>query len=272
MHKIHFLGVAGSDAVLNQIRGTGGILMQLDKFQIHIDPGPGALLQCKHNGISAFHTNLILVSHNHLSHCNDLNIMIDAMTYQGLDTKGVVIGDESVIHGTALEKPIINKRQNGFVEQVLSLNPGKEVSIGNIKIKALKTNHKCETGLGFRIETEDYIYSYTGDTGYFPGLAEQHKDVDVLIVNNVYPFGKDSKENLNSNNSTRLINEVRPRLVMLTHFGKEIIKGDAIYDARKIQQETNIRVLAAKDGLVLDPSEYIDRRKKLKVSDYRNAY
>ena len=46
--KIIFLGTGGDSIVVGkQLRASGGIILQIDDNQFHIDPGPGALVRAR---------------------------------------------------------------------------------------------------------------------------------------------------------------------------------------------------------------------------------
>ena len=78
MANIIFLGTAGSSAVVGkQLRASGGIILQVEELQFHLDPGPGALAKAKEFGVNLHHNTAILVSHNHINHCNDVNVVIN---------------------------------------------------------------------------------------------------------------------------------------------------------------------------------------------------
>ena len=95
-----FLGTGGdSFTVGRQSHGSGGIMIFNDEVKLHIDPGPGTLNRLKVAGGSPRDTTAILCTHKHIGHCNDLNAYIDAMTHNGLDKRGVVLGSSSVING-----------------------------------------------------------------------------------------------------------------------------------------------------------------------------
>ena len=85
MSSIIFLGTSGGNAVSKQIQSAGGIILQVEDLQFHLDPGPGALSKAKEYGINLNRNTAVLVSHNHVNHCSELNPVIDAMTYCGLD-------------------------------------------------------------------------------------------------------------------------------------------------------------------------------------------
>ena len=53
MARIIFLGTAGSTAVVSkQLRASGGIIIQVEDLQFHLDPGPGALVKAKEYGVN----------------------------------------------------------------------------------------------------------------------------------------------------------------------------------------------------------------------------
>ena len=72
MARIIFLGTAGSSAVASkQLRSSGGIILQVEDLQFHIDPGPGSLAKAKQFGVNLHNNTAVLVSHAHMNHCND---------------------------------------------------------------------------------------------------------------------------------------------------------------------------------------------------------
>ena len=101
--NIIFLGTGGdSNVVGKQIRASGGIILQVEDDQYHIDPGPGALITAKDAGINLRANTALFVTHNHLRHANDVNAVIDAMTYGGFDKKGVLVANNTVINGAKI--------------------------------------------------------------------------------------------------------------------------------------------------------------------------
>ena len=199
----------------------------------------------------------MLVSHCHLDHCNDINAVIDAMTYGGLEKRGILVGSKSVLEGVKGEYPYVTKMHRNFLINSTVITPGENISFGNnVGIVATKTKHRDETCVGFKIYSEKFSVGYTADTCYFDTLYEDFKDVDILIINNVLPFGVNSEDHMNSEDSAKLIDEVKPKLAIITHFGKKILNEDPIYQAREIQKRCGIQVVAARDGMVINPFTY----------------
>ncbi|MEK6949061.1 MAG: hypothetical protein AABX34_02490, partial [Nanoarchaeota archaeon] len=55
----------------------------------------------------------------------------------------------------------------------------------------------------------------------------------------------------------------KPRLAIITHFGINFVKADPLYTVREIQKETNVQVIAATDGMIVNPLSYsVDQGQK----------
>ena len=63
------------------------------------------------------------------------------MTYSGLDKKGVLIANKTVINGSEEHKPPLNPYYRDFLERFIVLEEGQRVGINEIEILALKTKH-----------------------------------------------------------------------------------------------------------------------------------
>jgi ribonuclease BN (tRNA processing enzyme) len=254
-NEIIFLGTAGGQFAVNrQIRASGGIIIRLKNIQFHLDPGPGALVRAREYGVSLRANNILLASHSNLDHCNDLNAVISAMTHDGLDKNGILIGSKSVMTGGEGERPFITRKHRKYLDKFLSLEAGNTVKFGkDIELQTLKTKNKDVNSIGFKIKSDKISIGYTGDTSFFPELIDELKGSDILILNNLEPFGYRSDDHLSSDDSVRLISAIRPRLAIITHFGQKILEENPIYQARDIQRRTNVQTIAARDGLVIDP-------------------
>lgn len=269
--KITFLGTAGDSFVYGkQIRSSGGIVIKTGGYQFFIDPGPGALLRAKLSNINPRETTAVIATHNHVNHAAELNALISAMTLNGFDRIGVVIGNETVIKGSENNYPVLSKHHIKCVERIIPLKEGQRVGIENIEIQALKAYHDDENALGLKLFTEDFVMVYTGDTGYKKELIEQYKKCDILVLNTVH-FNEKSGINLSSDDAIKIISKVQPQLVIITHFGKSMIKEDPMIEARRIQKETGVQVIAANDGMVISPNYYSAQMKQKTLNLYKDS-
>ncbi len=257
MAKIIFLGTAGGPgAVSKQLRGSGGIILQVEELQFHIDPGPGALNKAKEYGINLHNTTAILVSHNHINHCNDLNVAIDAMTHSGIEQRGVILGSKSVLQAFDDNKPFLTKHHKNLVEKIIPVEKDYKVGIELIEINALSVEHTDPYAVGFKFFCPKFTLSYTGDTKLTDKLVDELAGTDILLLNVPFPENKAKGLNLDTESAIKIVSHVRPKLAVLTHFSLEMLKADPIEEAREVQRITGIQTIAAKDGLVLSPEAY----------------
>jgi ribonuclease BN (tRNA processing enzyme) len=257
--RIIFLGTGGDENVVGrQIRSSAGIVVQVDDYQFIIDPGPGCLVKAKDNGISLRGTTAVLVSHAHVNHANDLNAVISAMTYNGLDITGVVIANNTVVNGGEGISPVLSEFHKNCVEKVITIKPEQKVGIEIVEVHALKANHTDPDTVGFKLFTPKFIMVYTSDTTYSKDLIEQYKKADILILNTLHPAGTKDKEKkgLSADDIIKIITKTKPKLAIITHFGVKMVSADPLYEAREIQKATGIQVVAAVDGMAINPLSY----------------
>lgn len=267
--RILFLGTGGQSIVVGkQIRASGGIVIQAAGNQLHLDPGPGSIIRAVENGINLRENTALLVSHKHIGHCNDVNAVIDAMTYSGLDRQGVLISNETLINGTEEILPYLTKFHKTCLEKVMVLKEGQRIGINEIEIQALPTKHSEPNNIGFKIFTPDFNLVYTSDTDYSASIAESYQGCDILILNVVNPTEFKTTGNLCTEDAVKIIEKVKPRLSIITHFGIKMIEADPLNEAREIQKKTGHQVIAAKDGMSINPATYAAKSTQKSLKSY----
>ncbi|MEK7812300.1 MAG: MBL fold metallo-hydrolase, partial [Candidatus Desantisbacteria bacterium] len=112
---IKFLGTAGTRFVVSkQIRASGGIWLFLNGIHVHLDPGPGALVKSIQSHLNPQDLSAIILSHRHLDHSNDVNIMIEAMTNGGTNRKGTLFCPKDALDND----PVVFEYIQGYVETI----------------------------------------------------------------------------------------------------------------------------------------------------------
>src|SRR5436305_5751922 len=82
--KVTFMGTAGARfMVAKQIAASGGLYIEEGGTRIAFDPGPGAVVQYAKRKVDLARLSAVVLSHRHLDHCGDVNVMIEAMTEGG---------------------------------------------------------------------------------------------------------------------------------------------------------------------------------------------
>lgn len=259
LSRLTFLGTAGSiNAISRSSRSSGGFVLQVGNIQLQIDPGPGALIKAREYNINHQNTTAILVSHNHLNHCNDLNIVIEAMTHSGLDHRGLLLASKSVLLPSENNHPFLTKHHQNFVEKIIPLEKNHKIGIEQVEIHAIAVEHTDATAVGFKFICPKFTMGYTGDTTVTQQLLEELNGCDVLVLNVPYPGNTSQGMNLDTEQAVKIVSYVRPKVAFITHFGVEMLRSDPLNESREIQRITGIETIAARDGLTVVPESYRD--------------
>lgn len=250
-NTITFLGTGGARImVANQVLASGGLWLNLGGTEILVDPGPGCIVQSTKRKLRAEKLSAIILSHRHLDHSADVNIMIEAMTQGGFKPRGRLF-----VPTDALEtEPVIFSYLKSYLEGIEVLKEGKSYSIGNISFTTpLRHIHPVET-YGMLFKTAEHTFSYITDSRYFDSLCH-HYGGELLIINVVFIEPIFSVDHLSLPDAERIIAELKPKVAILTHFGTSMWRAKPWEAAQRLSQETGVRVLAARDGMRFDLSQ-----------------
>lgn len=254
MTRIKFLGTAGARFVVTkQLRKSGGIWLTLDDTNVLIDPGPGSLVRCLSSKpkLNPLDLDGIILTHRHIDHSNDVNIMIEAMTNGGFKRKGIVFAPADALE----DDPVILKYVREHVEKIEILKEKGNYTVGNISFSTpVKHVHSVDT-FGLNIYGKDCSISLVTDTKYFKGLETYYKG-DVLILNIVLLEGKEKIMHLSLEDAEKIISVNKPKICVLTHFGMNMIRAKPWEIAEDLSEKLGVKVIAASDGMELDLDKY----------------
>lgn len=254
MIDILFLGTGGARFVVaRQIRASGGMWMRFGATQIHVDPGPGALVRALSHVPPCNPRELtgIVLSHKHLDHANDVNVMIEAMTSGGFRRRGALLAPSDALEG----EPVVLPYAQRFVDEIqIAKERSGPYCFGEVEIRtSIKHVHAVETyGMHFRHDNRTVSYLPCGR--YFDGLAQDyasHKP-DVLIINVLRYRDSMDVDHMTFDQATEVIQTVRPRVAVMQHFGTKMLEQNPERLARQVEDDLGIRVIAAYDNMRLD--------------------
>jgi phosphoribosyl 1,2-cyclic phosphodiesterase len=251
-----FLGTGGGRlVVINQLRATGGLILEMDGQMMHIDPGPGALVRAKQFGVSLGKLTAVGISHCHPDHYADAELVIEAMTQGTTRSGGVLFAGTNVISGSNEDyRPVVSKYHLRALERFHSMKPGDRLKIGSLEVEATPTVHDEPKGVGFLFRGSKKI-GYASDGSYFPGQAEIFRGCDILVLSVLMPRGKDWPKHMNAEQALKIIKESQPKKAVLTHFGVHMLNANPFSEAKYIEEETGVRTIAAKDGMVISSED-----------------
>jgi len=259
---VTILGTGGDSIIVGrQLRASGGFIITTEENQLHVDPGPGSLVQLAKNGLHPRETTAIFLTHQHVNHAGDAAALISAMTHNGIDRRGVLVSN-------TLDECMVPPYYRMLTEKSIALKEGGKVAINDVEIRAVKAKHYDSGAVGFLFSTPDYTIGYTGDTAYSDEIAKQFINANILIVNCKYPDDYHEGDHMSADDVIRLLGHVKPQLVILTHFGSKMINADPLVQARKVQRATKVQVIAAKDGMHISPASYHAKQRQKTLSRY----
>lgn len=247
-HTITFLGTGGARfTVAKQLLATGGAWLNLGGTQILMDPGPGALVYAIKLGCDPTMLSAILLSHKHLDHSVDINVMIEAMTEGGWKKRGNVYAPADAFENGAVILPYLQ----GCPEKVELLEEGKSYMVGDVTFRTpVKHIHQVET-YGFIFNTPRYKFSWITDTKIFDSLADHYRS-DFVIINVLSLEHRIPVDHLSLPDAVAIIREIKPKAALLTHFALPMWKIKPWDLEKQVSDETGIKVIIARDGMVFD--------------------
>jgi phosphoribosyl 1,2-cyclic phosphodiesterase len=257
--EVVFLGTGGGRfATITQKRRTGGIRILSNNLNLHMDPGPGALIYSLEANLNPQKLRAVLVSHRHPDHYSNAEILIEAMTRGMLKKRGILAAPPNVLKGDKETGPVISTYHQRMIEETIETTPGVNFKVGDTKVAAVATRHTDPEGVGFKLEIPEVgAVGYTADTEYFDGIEEGYRDVRLLIICVMRPLGSPWKGHMTPKDAAKIVKKVKPELVVATHFGMKMIFSEPSREVKLIEDETGVPTMPAFDGMHLRVGEQI---------------
>ncbi|MCX8175710.1 MAG: MBL fold metallo-hydrolase [Candidatus Bathyarchaeota archaeon] len=266
--ELVFLGTGGGRfSIITQQRRTGGlrIISKKEKLNIHIDPGPGALIYSLMGRLDPKKINMILVSHAHPDHYTDGEVLIEAMTLGAFKKAGCLVCAKSVTSGNDVCGPAISKYHKNLPEEVVELKDKEKHEYLEVEVEAVKAVHYDPDTVGFKLRfPSGKTIGYTSDTEYFEDLGKRYANTDVLILCTMRPQKSPLKWHMSVDDAVRIVDEAKPKKAIITHFGmKMIVNSNPDNEAKHIEKQTGIPTIAAYDGMHLEFEVEKEKKKDL---------
>jgi phosphoribosyl 1,2-cyclic phosphodiesterase len=254
LSSVLFLGSGGARFVVaRQLRASGGTWWRFGGTQIHVDPGPGALVRalshvppCNPRELAA-----LILSHKHLDHSGDATAMVEAMTSGGFKRRGMLVAPADALR----REPVVFPYAQRFVAEIRTIGPcDGPFRIGDVEVTTSPRHlHGVETyGLHFAYAGRTYSYMPCGR--YDEAIVEDYarRRPDLLLVN-VLRYREGMKaDHLTWEQACRVIARVRPKVAVFQHFGTNMLEHDPRRLAQELEDELGLRAIAAYDDLELD--------------------
>ena len=272
--KLVFLGTGGGRfATITQRRHTGGIRIIADKLNAHLDPGPGALIYSLNAGLDPQKISALLISHSHPDHYTDAEVLIEAMTHGTTKKRGILIAPHSVLFGNVEVEASISKYHQSMPSRVVEAKPNNTINIDEVRVVVTEARHSDPDTVGYRFETNEFgDFAYTSDTEYFEGIGKNYKNLRLLMLCVLRPSGNPWKGHMTTEDAIKIVEEAKPEMAVLTHFGMQMIFKGPDSEAKHVEEKTGVKTVAAKDEMQIKIAEEIiieaGRRKQPSLNEY----
>jgi phosphoribosyl 1,2-cyclic phosphodiesterase len=227
--------------------------LRFGQTQIHVDPGPGALVRALSNvpPCNPRELDAIVLSHKHLDHSSDVNAMVEAMTSGGFRKRGTVLAPADAFD----DEPVVLPYVRRYVERLERLEPSAgPYRIGEVELHtSIAHVHAVKTyGLLFAYEGLRVAYMPCGR--FFEGLAADYARLrpNVLIVNVLRYRDEINVDHLTWEDARRVVAGIRPQVAVFQHFGTKMLEAGPQKLAQELEDELGLRAIAAYDGLTVD--------------------
>jgi ribonuclease BN (tRNA processing enzyme) len=214
-----------------------------------IDCGASAMVSIRRFGVDPNRIEAIVLSHLHVDHFGGLpTFILDAqlvsrrtrpLTIAG--PKGLAARLDSLMEA---HFPGSTKVDRKFPIELVEISPGRSVDLGSTGpcVSGFGVSHPSGTpSLAIRIECDDKILAYTGDTEWVDALLDAGRDADVLIAE-AYYFERKVRFHLDYVTLCEKLPLIGAKRLILTHMSSDMLaRVNEIADCE-----------AAHDGLELE--------------------
>lgn len=247
--RLKFLGTGGGRYVTgSQRRKTGGIVIKTDETQIHVDPGPGALVNGHEMLDEPMETEAVILTHQHLDHSNDVEPIIEMMT-QASDKPGTLFTNKTSLHGHGDLERVISNYHRDLLMREEEMGDGDSKEFKDIKIETQEMFHTDPHTLGFTVDNGEKKIGFWTDTEYSDDLTGFYDDCDTLVVFCSRPRDASARGHISLDEVPKILEEVNPGTCIVTHFGYRFLDSEPEKQKEWLEEQVDTKIVFAEDGM-----------------------
>lgn len=249
--NLTFLGTAGTRfAVIRQRRASGGMWLTLPEGDVSIDPGPGALVHACQLGFFEEPRQLraILLTHRHIDHSSDLNIMTEAMTFGGRLRSGLVALPDDAIDSP---EPMLFSYLQRRLDTIHRWSDGP-LNCQSMKVHSMILHHHGVECRGLRFSHPCFVdWGILSDTAWFDQLGDFYRGCHTVIANVTLLQRRQEIDHLSLEDMPTFMESTGIKRLVMTHLGLQILDTGPEELARQLST-AQCQVLAARDDMTID--------------------
>jgi ribonuclease BN (tRNA processing enzyme) len=231
--QVRFLG--SGDAFGSGGRFQACILLSGTAGEFLLDCGASSLIAMRRFGVEPNEIDGVVVSHFHGDHFGGIPFLILDGQFGGRTTPLRIAGppgvEERVTAAQEALYPDSSKTRQRFAIDFIELAERRRVQVGALAVTAFPAAHHANTApLALRVEIDDRVVAYSGDTAWTDALVEASAGADLFICE-MYAHGKDVPFHLNYGEFKRHRSALSYKRLILTHASAEMLERRAEIDA-----------------------------------------
>lgn len=216
------LTILGSGTNVHPTRAAAGYLVQTDQTLL-LDFGPRTLMNLMKTGTDRHRITHVLFSHFHADHFSDfITFFFDAVYHSkhvGKRPDLTLIGPRGAkrLFGTILD--VFPGFKSAEFRVTVREVADRGFAIGATKITPRTVLHSPHLHcLGYRIEHDGRVLTYSGDAQYCPALLRLCDHADVAILDCSFPATKPGPGHMHAGECGEVAREAELGRLILSHF------------------------------------------------------
>lgn len=242
--------------MIRQHRSTGGIWVRCGGVNGIIDPGPGSLTHVCAAVPSLLPEELdfVLLTHKHIDHSGDANVMIECMTHGGFEKKGLIIAPPDALSG---EDCVIMKYFRERAARIERPYNGRIINISpNLTAEAVTHLHGTAECYGYIFRTPGLPeWGMISDSRMLSSFAERYANCSFISVNTTFPDRKKRLDHISVAEAKELLAKLNAKHAVFTHLCSTMTAPEGKHFLEDLSTE-NTHVTPAEDGMIVDLATY----------------
>ena len=233
--KLHVLGINGPFPESGG--ATSGYLLEAGDALIQFDLGSGVLSRL--TALTAPESlSALFLSHWHFDHASDLPVLMYRLEAMGFGADG----PRFPVFGPVDESSAIRKIVSGApCFRLTDIAAGDTLHVGGCVIHVGEARHPVPA-VGFRVEWEDRVFGYTGDTNTLPSLVPFFSGCHLLLADGLFPEENwaEQKPHLSAALAASVAAEAGVEKLILTHLNPVFSPETLLREARKYHSDVTL--------------------------------
>ena len=214
--------------------GSGGryqtcYYVESNSVSFLIDCGATSMTAMKRFGVDPGRIGIVLISHLHGDHFGGLPFLIRETQIMAERTRPLIVAGPKGIEKSVYETlnvffPGATDQERSFELSFIELSVRRQpVAVGPLRVTSYPVRHREQTiPQALRVEVEDKIVSYSGDSEWTESLLDVSKLADLFICE-AYTYEKEKKAHLSYRDIETHYNELTCKRLLLTHMSDEML-------------------------------------------------